>query len=832
MVQRGRLGRSIDEVEMQTLDAEADTDATATASKSVTFSENQNRNVNVKGSWSSGARSSSTVTASVTATATSTSTTMTVRRRPSNESIKESIALKPRVLGVFVPSLPVELWALIFGYSCAAYFNRPSASSSDDRETKNKSDNDSTWASAPAPASPSIPQHIRRAQYTARLRHADAISRVCRLWNLVVQEAMYEVVWIGSARQGRLVAERLGGDACLEGLRGGEVSTTVFAGGRGEKKRKMGWFGRVRGRSRMATKDSNIAQPSPVSASSLKSTSAPTISQVRSCNPGIHIRALHIETPSMERCSPHDLLLILQHCPRLETFVDARSVRRPMHPLVLSLSPVAPFAASRVQALETHTDSDLLTTDALLDTLLARPLKKLTWTNYEYDVMNHDGGHRFYEDVLARRLGAQGGVGEGLEELEVVVSGKSAFGMGSRNTSEERQWGVHFGDGGDEEEEELNQNGMGLSFVTHFESRVSALKLTQLTARYTTTTTTTRSFVSHSPTSSDIDGPTLTLPALRTLTVTLDNTTFAVLSTWSMPLLTALCITSADFGYRGNGFRAFFEMHGAKIKQLELGHSSADLGQEEAWVTQRPSDSSTATSSPQNEPPSIPLAAWCPNLSTFICSADAEWSWLSPDWIAPHVLLPAHPGLERIGVRGVERRVRSDWEDAERRAGGAYVYEVVDGVVRVGASSDAGVRNGGEDYPFFMLAEQFGSLLRREAFPSLARVCDMSWESDMIRKSGRLSPSMAFSDSCSLSLSPPLPSSPRMHWLPSSPPKKHSIKGVHAERVRRVERAQKRQIDRFWGGVLKSCEERGIRLENWRGEEVILAVQGEDSGCR
>src|SRR6202042_3320380 len=67
----------------------------------------------------------------------------------------------------------------------------------------------------------------------------------------------------------------------------------------------------------------------------------------------------------------------------------------------------------------------------------------------------------------------------------------------------------------------------------------------------------------------------VTLPALRSLKVTLDNVTFAVLSTWQMPLLTNLSVVSSDFSYAGQGFAKFFASHGAQLRQLELGHSSS-----------------------------------------------------------------------------------------------------------------------------------------------------------------------------------------------------------------------------------------------------------------
>lgn len=64
---------------------------------------------------------------------------------------------------------------------------------------------------------------------------------------------------------------------------------------------------------------------------------------------GRHVRRLHIETPALDKCSPHDLL-ILQHCLNLEVFSDQCSVRRLMHPLALSLPPIVPFSHSSISS--------------------------------------------------------------------------------------------------------------------------------------------------------------------------------------------------------------------------------------------------------------------------------------------------------------------------------------------------------------------------------------------------------------------------------------------------------------------------------------------------
>jgi len=45
---------------------------------------------------------------------------------------------------------------------------------------------------------------------------------------------------------------------------------------------------------------------------------------------GQHVRRLRIETPALDKCSPRELFLILQHCPTLDLFSDYCSARWPM----------------------------------------------------------------------------------------------------------------------------------------------------------------------------------------------------------------------------------------------------------------------------------------------------------------------------------------------------------------------------------------------------------------------------------------------------------------------------------------------------------------------
>ncbi|KAI0677713.1 hypothetical protein C8Q78DRAFT_106397 [Trametes maxima] len=213
------------------------------------------------------------------------------------------------------------------------------------------------------------------------------------------------------------------------------------------------------------------------------------------------------------------------------------------------------------------------------------------------------------------------------------------------------------------------------------------------------------------------------LPALRALKVSLDNNTFAVLASWDMPNLTNLSVMSSDFSYTGEGFSRFFQAHGAKLTQLELGHSSSAL--EEYYLT-TPQHLLALQQQNQNQhQPPVPLAEWCPNLREFICSADAEWHWQSPDWIAPHILLPSHPRVELIGIRDIDTRLLED-PMTPLDARQPYGADVDDKLFDALLCADA-------DTPCFPLFEQISSLLRRDAFPALRFVRDLSTESHRMR---------------------------------------------------------------------------------------------------
>lgn len=331
------------------------------------------------------------------------------------------------------------------------------------------------------------------------------------------------------------------------------------------------------------------------------------------------------------------------------------------------------------------------------------------------------------------------------------------------------------------------------------------------------------------------DSITLTLPALRSLKVTLDNATFTVLSKWSMPALENLSVLSADFSYASSGFSQFFMVHGPKLLQLELGHSSSSI--EEHYLTAPPppllpplvggtGDAATMATmfgGSGNRPRRISLAACCPNLEEFICSADADWNWQRPDWIAPHILLPSHPSLQFIGIRDIDKRLRDDMHLAFGNGGG---YEEDD--------TYGEERNGGGEEPFFRLLEQIGSLARREAFPALRYIRDLSWESDVMRRGGSgvdcqpVSAGDGVGPSSTIGI--PQVLSRSVSWLRRRGLKLKIDRGrdkgkMEQQAVHKSASGVSREtkmVLRFWRKVLECCREGSMWMEDYRGVNVTM----------
>ena len=479
---------------------------------------------------------------------------------------------------------------------------------------------------------------------------------------------------------------------------------------------------------------------------------------------GSYIRALHVETSVMERVHPADMAIIVGCAKGLEVYKDVRSIRRAgMGFFVLDAASITATSSSSSLPSPGLLDGDKGTEDML--SLLPSTLRRLSWTNYEHDERDYEHGVRFYTAVVGPQLER---AAAGLEFLELSLSA-------------------------------------GPGPISHM--------LTELSLGLTSTTTSTTCPL---PTIPYTSSPPLLLPSLLSLKATLDNATFSVLSTWDMPALQNLSVLSADFSYTGEGFAAFFEVHGDKLRQLELGHSTGAI--EDFWLTAPRTAGApllpTGGGSGGGGIGQFPLAEWCPNLEEFICSADAEWNWQSPDWIAPHVLLPTHPGLKFIGVRDMEKRIRDDLDAAEGR-------RLWDG--------------DGEEDPLFMLLQQFGSLLRSEAFPSLLYVRDMSGVSGYMRRVGRVPASSSSLLSSTYSDAPATSSSHHLSTSASSstlwrlpltrtrPTSSSSSKAKKAERMRLMkEERDGRRVLKFWKNVLERCKERGVWLEDWEGVSVTL----------
>lgn len=656
-------------------------------------------------------------------------------RRRSMSRLSHTLSIQQEFPDVFTPRLPPELWLQIL--RCAA------RDETDVIVTGSHYTHSHSFLDF-------VPAHThfseRIARYTSWLKWKASLTTVCSLFNAIAQEVLYEDVWITGSKDGRQLAERLGGAA--------DTRTIIFSSaveGKSSKRPQKSWWRRF-------TKSKPKTTQNSLSTFRSLSLHRPSFTSIRRSDPGRFIRRLRVETFAMDQCSPHDLLLILQHCPGLLVFEDYRSIQRPMHPLIITGSEVVPFDINPCVIEKAESDCSvvpLLTTDVLAQTILSRPLKRVTWTNYAHDGSNFERGIKVYAHVLGPLLEK---AGSDVEVLEIIPSA-GGMSMGSREL--ESCWAVAGSDAGSRRSASRH---LGESVVTRQFLSMNLSGLSTLVADF------------HP--SSNHYGPSITLPSLKSLKATLDNATFSVLSTWSLPSLRNLSVVSPDFKHGLEGFRRFLEVHGDQIQQLELGHGDSEL--EEFWVTEQ--------SHELRQRSRIRLDVWCPNLKEFICSADAEWNWENPDWIAPHVLLPAHPGVEFIGVRGLEKRLVNDATEFMRTS-----------------SVD--------EYPYFMLLQQFSSMLRVEAFPSLRLVRDLSWESDKIRRTGKLRlPSIPSVVPARPSSTMPLVNSPSFSFL--RPNRLHSTAPRSGGRGTNV---LSLHVLRFWDEALEKYTERGVLVENYQG---------------
>ncbi|KAM6503050.1 hypothetical protein JOM56_003027 [Amanita muscaria] len=488
-----------------------------------------------------------------------------------------------------LPELPPEVWLHIFRFATEYKstfhpfdFSLPKRFSSVDDGVD---DSDSESSTISFMSFPHSRTHfdMRLRAYFSMMTFKLLLSLVCKQWYKIAQDLMFESIWINRPFQATLLARVL--------------------------------------------TSSCVSSPSPsASSSSLESASD---NPFRFDTKGRFIKRLHIETRTMDRCSPEDLRIIINHAPCLIAYTDYRSIRRSVY----------------------QEDNTRSSPKELFNALVHNQsaLRNLSWTNYE-DLQFH----RHLPRMISR-----GVIADSLEFLELTFCSSSA---------------------------EIIRNNV----------------FQQLSSLHPPTSSSSLSSSSLIPSSSS-----LTLPRLRSLKLALDNPTFSVFASWSLPSLQNVCVVSADFSYAsGLGFCSFFRTHGYKLLQLELGHSSSVIS-EHVLIIPVADDLNNYHAAFNSRMKSVRLADWCPNLVQFICSADAEWNWENPDWIAPHILLPSHPNLEMIGIRDIDKRLKDDMHTP------ANTF----------------------DNPFYMLLDQIETLLQRDSFPRLRYIRDLSYESDEMRQS-------------------------------------------------------------------------------------------------
>ncbi|KAK7021766.1 hypothetical protein VNI00_017277 [Paramarasmius palmivorus] len=291
-------------------------------------------------------------------------------------------------------------------------------------------------------------------------------------------------------------------------------------------------------------------------------------------------------------------------------------------------------------------------------------------------------------------------------------------------------------------------------------------------------TTTTTFMITNCTTTTVTTEPmlTLSLPTLRTLVITSDNSVFLTLSDWDMPQLSNLTI---NLGYHHTmpAFHTFFQAHGIKVTHLELGNA--------------PTPDSLVVSD-QHSPSASTLYRLAPNLKEFICSAytQTEWNWENLDWVAPHPLLTSHPELEYIGIRDLGR-------------------EFGPGPQHVDPYSD-------DTSPFCMLLEQLSSLFSHTSFPKLKYIRDLSEDSDGLRRGKR---SLYHGDKASIPLVAQATGG-RWSSLSSWRRPRHRHSQTFSTPVALVGVPGDLRMTWFWGRILDRAGEQGVYIEDWRGLNV------------
>ena len=740
----------------------------------------------------------------------------------SREMNQRSLPVGHTTIRPIIMPLPPELWFLILRYatysrwSSTQSYSLTSFGSPEGPDASDHSNQTST----------TLPFHIRLKNYASQLKWKASLTRVCKEWNVWGQQFLWEDIWIASAKDGKVLVEIVcekdgqghgkGMSHCLESL---SVDAKVAKGKVG-----FGLFKSLRDRSDSkpyaATHTHIHPQPIFLSPSWRK-------------NVASYIKKLHIETPSMDKCSPSDLISILERCERLEVFIDLRSVRSGFGFVDVGRVRVGgALESSQMGAGKENTPGRSIperhlfpqpsvtsTSDPILQVLLhptsqrKQTLKHLTFTHYKHEPDDFQGGVWFWEDVIGRALNAieDNGLATTLESLEVVLSTR---GVGM-------DYGYRYARGNP-----------GSSLSTGPNRRFEARLLTSLDFDINPT---------HNL-------PVLTLPSLHSLRIPLTSPTLLVLATWFLPSLQSLSVVSIDFtGWRRKGFKNFMEVHGGGLTRFEI-VGGGESGEEEGWITEREDGIGYSMSNVHHQQ-SLHLPSASPHLKHFICSTNAsEWNWETPDWIAPHVLMPEHFGVERIGVWGLEGKVvrggGGDFDGAgvtlgighrrRRRTTSRWSHD--DMPSTQDEDEEDNQQHLLEEQPFFMLQEQFGSLLRREAFPSLVCIRDMSWESDLIRKSVGIGCSRE-PESSTVGLASTPSAEKKQKGLKTWAGFKESVAScftrshsssstssstpVTQGQIPFESQTQSYKIRKFWLGVLERCDRRGVYLEDWMGRRVV-----------
>ncbi|KAL0573186.1 hypothetical protein V5O48_008770, partial [Marasmius crinis-equi] len=383
-----------------------------------------------------------------------------------------------------LPNLPPELWVIII---------RESAGSLDyghERPHTQEYLADSSSTGIPL---------LSRSEYLASISQKLSCSLVSKRWNAYTAEVLYEYIWLSRARQAKALALTLLCQVCA----------------------------------------SPIVHPSTYLTHS-HSSSPRTPSPAKSNQSGRHIRVLHLETPTLDKCDPLDIRVILDYAPNLLVFCDFKSIRRNLVEEIRDPRGSVEGLLKALGAARTNGEPSLL--------------RHLVWTCYESDLI------RMSSLVVSSIV-------EHLEFLELDFSAIEGAGG----------WA-----------------GAGMFGMTMGMTTMTTTTENSFLGSVSTTTTISRSSgecpeprsANDSKAGMVIAG--VSYPVLKGLKITLPEQTFALLSSWDMPQLRSLTVAltpsspdsspsftlpSHTLAPTQSPFHTFFQIHGHKLLTLELSSS-------------------------------------------------------------------------------------------------------------------------------------------------------------------------------------------------------------------------------------------------------------------